>query len=89
MSDLKENRAAEIHLAQAQPKFLTDLFRASAQAHRNRPALWVDGSTISYAELDDVAMQLAASIIASRSSARNGQCGLMVDRTLTAYAAGG
>lgn len=66
---------------------LSDLFRASARDHGLRPAVWVDGCATSYAELDDAAMRLAATVIAARGLTRGGQCALLVDRTPTAYLA--
>jgi amino acid adenylation domain-containing protein len=69
---------------------LFDLFFASRRAYGNRPALWVEGRTLSYAELYDAAARLAGVIRAARGhGARHQQfqCGLLVNRTSTAYAA--
>jgi amino acid adenylation domain-containing protein len=67
---------------------LVDLFLASRSVHGNRPALWVDRRTLTYAELDHAAAQLAGVIRAARGSGapdRELQCGLLVNRTPTAY----
>ncbi len=69
------------------PIALPDLFRASAREHRLRPALWVDGCEISYAELYDAAIALAAALTAMRGGLRGGRCALLVDRTAAAYTA--
>jgi D-alanine--poly(phosphoribitol) ligase subunit 1 len=69
---------------------LSDLFVASARMYGSRPALWVDGRTLAYAELYDGAARLAGAIqeACPRNAAREqGRCGLMVNRTPTAYAA--
>lgn len=69
---------------------LFDVFVASRRAYGERPALWVDGCTITYAELYDTAARLAAAIHAARrrvDTPEQYQCGLLVNRTLTAYAA--
>src|SRR5258708_2308513 len=69
------------------PIALSDVFRASARRHGSRPALWVNGSEINYAELYDAAMALAAAITVARGGARAGRCALLVDRTAAAYIA--
>src|SRR5919204_2220386 len=73
-----------------QTKSLFDLFLASLRADGNRPALWVEGCTLTYAELYNAAARLAGVIRAARGhnvSHRQFQCGLLVNRTPTAYAA--
>jgi amino acid adenylation domain-containing protein len=65
---------------------LYDLFKTSAQAHASRPAIWVEGSSFSYGELEERARKLAGAIVATRKRLQQGQCGLLVDRTPTAYA---
>jgi amino acid adenylation domain-containing protein len=68
---------------------LFDLFFASRRAYGNRPALWVEGRTLTYAELYDAAARLAGVIRVARGhGARHQQfqCGLLVNRTSTAYA---
>src|SRR5690348_16108362 len=65
---------------------LYDLFKTSAQAHASRPAIWVEGSSFSYGELEERARKLAGAIVATRERLQQGQCGLLVDRTPTAYA---
>jgi amino acid adenylation domain-containing protein len=67
---------------------LFDLFHRSRLAHAARPALWVDGRTLSYAELHDAASQLAGAIHAARCAAAPHhalQCGLLVCRSAIAY----
>jgi D-alanine--poly(phosphoribitol) ligase subunit 1 len=69
---------------------LFDLFLASRNSHGTRPALWVEGSIFTYAELYERTARLAAAIRIARE--RQGirepcQCGLLVNRSLSAYAA--
>jgi D-alanine--poly(phosphoribitol) ligase subunit 1 len=69
---------------------LFDLFLASRRAHGNRPALWVEGHTLTYADLYDAAARLAGVMRTARGRSaphRQYQCGLLVNRTPTAYAA--
>jgi amino acid adenylation domain-containing protein len=70
-----------------EPIALPDLFCAAALEHRLRPALWVDGCEVSYAELYDAAIALAAALTSARGGLRGGQCALLVDRTAVAYRA--
>jgi D-alanine--poly(phosphoribitol) ligase subunit 1 len=68
---------------------ILDLLLASRQAGESRPALWVDGCTLTYAELCDAAARLAGVIETTRanhSPHRQHQCGLLVNRTPMAYA---
>ena len=77
-------------LRRDEPAALFDLFLASRRAFGHRPALWVDGCTLTYAELGDVARRLATVIREARGKdavASKLQCGLLVNRTPTAYAA--
>lgn len=72
------------------PAALSDLFLASRQRFGSRPAVWIAGRTVTYDELDDAARRLAAMILQSRGKAvcaAERQCGLLVNRTPTAYAA--
>ncbi|SRR6266568_1179730 len=69
------------------PIALSDIFRASASEHGFRPALWVNGCEISYAELCDAGVALAAAITVAQGDARGGRCALLVDRTAAAYVA--
>ena len=79
----------------SQARSLFDLFAASREAHGGRPALWVDGSLLTYAELYEAAARLAGAVRmargcdgASEAGANEArQCGLLVNRTATAYAA--
>jgi D-alanine--poly(phosphoribitol) ligase subunit 1 len=67
---------------------LFDLFHMSRVAHATRPALWVDGRTLSYAELHGASAQLAGAIQAARGAGAPHselQCGLLVCRSATAY----
>lgn len=67
---------------------LFDLFRMARVAHANRPALWVDGRTLTYAALYDASAQLAGAIQAARDVGAphaDLQCGLLVCRSATAY----
>jgi amino acid adenylation domain-containing protein len=70
------------------PSSLFDLFLASRAAYASRPAIWVEGHTTTYDELHQTAAQLAGAMQAVRSGTGNGQsqCGLLVNRTPTAYA---
>jgi D-alanine--poly(phosphoribitol) ligase subunit 1 len=73
-----------------QAKSLFDLFLASRESWGDRPALWVEGSHFTYAELYETAARLAGAVRATRERGRPeepGQCGLLVNRTPTAYAA--
>jgi D-alanine--poly(phosphoribitol) ligase subunit 1 len=67
-------------------KTLFDLFVSSRVAYGNRPALWVEGRTLTYAELHHTAAQIAGAIRAAHGGGRPFQCGLCVNRTPTAYA---
>lgn len=69
---------------------LFDLFLASQAAHGNRPAIWVEGRSSTYDELYHAAARLAGTLERARSrdaAAPQPQCGLLVNRTGTAYAA--
>jgi D-alanine--poly(phosphoribitol) ligase subunit 1 len=71
------------------PTGLHDLFLASRHAFAGRPALWADGCTLTYSELSDAAARLASVIHAARGNnfvASQLQCGLLVNRTPSAYA---
>jgi D-alanine--poly(phosphoribitol) ligase subunit 1 len=73
-----------------QAKSLFDLFLDSRRCHGDRPALWVDGSALTYAELYEATARLAGAIQMARGRGdprELGQCGLLVNRTPTAYAA--
>ena len=73
-----------------QAKSLCDLFSASRLSHGGRPALWVEGSFFTYAELYEAAACLAGAIRIARdhqSPREHQQCGLLVNRTPSAYAA--
>jgi D-alanine--poly(phosphoribitol) ligase subunit 1 len=67
---------------------LFDLFLASHKAHANRPALWIDGRILTYAELYEPVARLAGVIRTARGNVahREYRCGLLVNRTPTAYA---
>ena len=71
----------------AVPTSLLDLFVASSAAHSSRPAIWVEGQTSTYEEVHYAAKQLAGAMQAVRRGNDNGQsqCGLLVNRTPTAY----
>lgn len=71
----------------AVPTSLFDLFLTSRAAHASRPAIWVEGHTSTYEELHHAAAQLAGAMEAVRRGNGNGQsqCGLLVNRTPTAY----
>jgi D-alanine--poly(phosphoribitol) ligase subunit 1 len=73
----------------SQAKSLFDLFHASRRSYGNRPALWVEGSVFTYAELYAAAARLAGAIriVRGDDSARTHQCGLLVNRTPAAYTA--
>jgi len=71
----------------AVPTSLFDLFLASRAAHGNRAAIWVEGRSTTYDKLYQTAAQLAGAMQAVRSGNRDSQsqCGLLVNRTPTAY----
>ena len=86
--NLRSNGAA-LSCNEALPSLLA-LFLASRRSYQNRPALWVEGRTFTYSELYDAAGRLAGVIRAARShdaGYQRYQCGLLVNRTPTAYAA--
>ena len=69
------------------PPSLLALLLASRQSYQNRPALWIEGRTITYSELYDGAGRLASVIQAARgrdAPYQRYQCGLLVNRTPTA-----
>ena len=73
-----------------QAKSLFDLFFASRLCCGERPALSVEGTVFSYAELYRAAARLAGAIQIARGRQRrreHDQCGLLVNRTPTAYTA--
>jgi D-alanine--poly(phosphoribitol) ligase subunit 1 len=73
-----------------QAKSLFDLFLDSRRSHGDRPALWVEGSVLTYAELYQATARLAGAIRMARGRQDPGrpcQCGLLVNRTPTAYTA--
>ncbi len=73
-----------------QAKSLCDLFSASRLSHGDRPALWVEGAFFTYGELYEAAACLAGAIRIARdqqSPREHQQCGLLVNRTPSAYAA--
>jgi amino acid adenylation domain-containing protein len=88
-------RSAPTSARSSQARSLFDLFAASRDAHGRQPALWVDGSLLTYAELHDAAARLAGAVRMARDgdgaseagANKSRQCGLLVNRTATAYAA--
>jgi amino acid adenylation domain-containing protein len=73
-----------------QARSLFDLFLVSRHSWGDRPALWVEGSHFTYAELYEAAARLAGAVRAAHERGQpgeTGQCGLLVNRTPTAYAA--
>jgi amino acid adenylation domain-containing protein len=73
----------------AMPTSLFDLFLVSRAAHGTRPAIWVEGKSQSYDELHAAAARLAGAMTMARDDSANAQqtqCGLLVNRTPTAYA---
>jgi hypothetical protein len=77
-------------LRRDEPAARFDLFLASRRDFGHRPALWVDGGSPTYCELDDAARRQTAVIRSARRqrvAARKLQCGLLVNRPPTAYAA--
>lgn len=71
-----------------QAKSLFDLFFASRLSYGERPALWVEETVFTYAELYQAAARLAGAIQMARgrqSRREYDQCGLLVNRTPTAY----
>jgi D-alanine--poly(phosphoribitol) ligase subunit 1 len=66
------------------------LFSAARDAYGDRPALWVEGCSFTYAELHEAAARLAAAILMTgdRGAPQEQRpCGLLVNRSLTAYTA--
>lgn len=73
-----------------QAQSLFALFSASRLSYGERAALWVEGTVLTYAELDAAAGRLAGAILMARarqSRHASHQCGLLVNRTPTAYTA--
>ncbi len=73
-----------------QAKSLFDLFFASRLCYGEQPALWVEGTVLTYSELYQAAARLAGAIQIARgrqSRREHDQCGLLVNRTPTAYTA--
>jgi amino acid adenylation domain-containing protein len=71
-----------------EPTTLVDLFVASRRDFGGRPALWVDGCTVTYSELDDAARRLSTVIREARGrniAASQLQCGLLVGKSQAAY----
>jgi D-alanine--poly(phosphoribitol) ligase subunit 1 len=74
----------------SQATSLFELFSDSRHACAERPALWVEGCVYTYAQLYDRVACLAGAILATHDrQTSHGQysCGLLVNRSLTAYAA--
>jgi D-alanine--poly(phosphoribitol) ligase subunit 1 len=77
-------------MQKSQATSLFDLFSDSRHACAERPALWVKGCVYTYAQLYDRAAGLAGAILATRDrQTSHGQypCGLLVNRSFTAYVA--
>lgn len=75
---------------QDQAKSLFDLFLAAQLRYGDRPALCVEATLLTYAELYAAAARLAGAMRMARgqqSPRAQTQCGLLVNRTPTAYAA--
>ncbi|HEX4173113.1 MAG TPA: amino acid adenylation domain-containing protein [Acetobacteraceae bacterium] len=65
---------------------LAELVLRSAARHGNRTALWVDGCSVSYSELVALASQIACSLAGSGLGPGNARCGILANRSLTAFA---
>jgi len=64
---------------------LVDLFMRPADLHPARPALWVNGRSISYDQLKRSAETLAAGLSASRRKIGDGLCAVLTNRSETSY----
>jgi D-alanine--poly(phosphoribitol) ligase subunit 1 len=65
---------------------LAALFRASATVHARRPALWVDGQSVSYRELLDLATQIADGLVAAGYGFGTARCAILGNRGLIDFA---
>ena len=63
-----------------------ELFLRSALRHAARPALWVDGNTISYGELLDLAGRIAHALIGAGFGRGTARCAVLGNRGLTDFA---
>ncbi len=75
--------STELQTSEQEPTTLYDLFRASAKTYGSLAALWVDGCSFSYTELNESAMRLASAIIDAGRNVQGGRCALLVDLTST------
>jgi D-alanine--poly(phosphoribitol) ligase subunit 1 len=65
---------------------LAHLFQRSAARHADRAALWLDGVTVSYRELHDLATQVAGSLMAAGFADGLARCAILGSRGLIDFA---
>jgi amino acid adenylation domain-containing protein len=65
---------------------LADLVRRSAVRHADRPAVWIDGGTVLYRELLDLAAPIAHCLSAAGLAYGTARCAILGNRGLTDYA---
>lgn len=65
---------------------LAALFRHSATLHAERPALWVDGATISYADLHGLAARIARGLSDAGYAHGSARCAILGNRGLIDFA---
>src|SRR5690348_3308880 len=68
------------------PSPLSSGFIRSAKTFPQRPALWVDDRVVSYAELCDSALRIAATLQAERTEGGAPLTAIFAQRSLTAFA---
>ncbi|WP_306189168.1 AMP-binding protein [Streptomyces sp. MK5] len=68
------------------PQTLYEWFARTAAAHPEEPALEVDGSRLTYGELRERAERTAADLVAAAGGTPPRRVGLLVTRSVTAYA---
>ena len=74
-------------LSSSTPRALWSGFARSAEEFADRPALLAEGQTLSYAELNDAARRLAATLQAHPAFSTQALTGVFAYRTPTAFAA--
>jgi amino acid adenylation domain-containing protein len=83
--------AAKADAASPQPHAFSsdtvgELFLRSALRHASRPALWVDGDTISYGDLLSLAVRIAHALLGAGFGRGTTRCAVLGNRKLTDFA---
>lgn len=65
---------------------LAHLFQCSAAKHADRSALWIDGVTVSYGELHDLATRVASTLMAAGFADGSARCAILGSRGLVDFA---